>query len=489
MRDSRFSRVVRRLNALVLALMLAGYLCTPAPDAKQLLAIVTFWSIPLFLAMHGLRREASGLSRNGALWINLAAGLLAAVAIGFRVYRYGGIQWPQWWLLPGLMFMGSLAFLSAVALIFKNNDAETDLHRSSEPAAQAREAAAGQRIEPVFAASAMAAVVEDRSIPWTAGAPEFALAAAAPLPAPSIDVPVAGPSRTRRRANYFVRHWLGELSLPVSYWLNSIGIGFLVSVGAVIARREYNDAPLRWNATFTLVLFCLSLPLWLWSNVGIWRSASRRMRSGGGRGWAVTAQITVLLGVLCNLGNLKLVMLPGMHELGQIALGLDPIGKAEIKISKDGRTVYFSGGLRTGSADQALQVLQAAPQARTLVLDSYGGRIAEAEVLAREVQARGMDTYVEKLCASACTYVFLAGKQRAATPNAKIGFHQPSFPGLEGEMLRHETEKMLNHYRAAGLPENFVQRVGITPASSMWFPTQRELQAANVVTRFGIGQR
>jgi hypothetical protein len=482
MRDSRFSRVVRRLNALVLVLMLVGYLAVPLSNAVQLLGAVTAWSTPLFLAMHGLRREASDLSRNGALWINLAAGLLALLAIGVRVYLYGGMRWPQWWMLPGLSFLGSLALLSAVALIFKNDDADADLYRSAEPATQGRGVAPGQRIEPVFTEPAMAADVEGGSTPpWTADAPQPALAMAASLPITSTDAPPANASSSRR-GNYFLRHWRGELSLPVSYWLNSVGIAFVISIGGVIAKRAYNDAPLRWNAAFTVVLLCLSLPLWIWSSVGIWRSASRRSRSGGGRGWAITAQITVLLGVLCNLGNLKLVMLPDIHELGLMALGLDPIGKAEVKLSADGRTVYFSGGLRTGAADQALQVLRAAPQAHMLVLDSYGGRIAEAEVLAREVQARGMDTHVEKLCASACTYVFLAGKQRTAAPTAKIGFHQPSFPGLQPELLRGETERMLNHYRAAGLPEAFVRRVGVTPGTSMWYPTQSELRTANVVT-------
>jgi hypothetical protein len=471
------------LNTLVLTLILLGYLAVPAQNAQQLLAGIMVWGIPLFLAMHGLRREASGLSRNGGLWVNLIAGLLAALAVGIRVHRYDGIHWPQWWLLPGLICMSGLAFLSAVALILKNSHAEGDLYRLSEPPAQGRRTPAGQRVEPVFTIPAMAAVGDDGLMQRSANMLEPALAMDAPSPIPYSEGPAASPPGTGHRANYLVRHWRGELSLPISYWLNNVGISFLFSIGCVMAKRAYSDAPLRWIALVTIVLLCLSLPIWLWSSVGIWRSASRRSRTGRGRGWAIAAQITVLMGVLAHLGNLKLVMLPDIHELGLIALGLDPIGKAEIKLSSDGRTVYFSGGLRAGSADQAVQVLRSAPQAHLLVLDSYGGRILEAKILAREVQARGMDTHVERLCASACTYVLLAGKHRTASPSAKIGFHQPSFAGLEPALLRHQTEDMLNYYRAAGLPENFVRRIGITPASSMWFPTQRELEAANVVTQ------
>ena len=111
----------------------------------------------------------------------------------------------------------------------------------------------------------------------------------------------------------------------------------------------------------------------------------------------------------------------------------------------------------------------------------------EAQKLAHAVRSRHLNTYVEDQCASACTYVFLAGKDRASTPNAQIGFHQPSFPGLDADAQRAATQDMLNVYRAAELPEAFIQRIAKTPPEDIWYPTRDELIAAHVITRVSLG--
>src|SRR5206468_12093495 len=127
-----------------------------------------------------------------------------------------------------------------------------------------------------------------------------------------------------------------------------------------------------------------------------------------------------------------------------------------------------------GSALEVQKILDAAPGATSLMLNSAGGRVMEAQQLARAVRIRNLNTYVEDLCASACTYVFLAGKDRAATPNARIGFHQPSFPGLDADDQRSRTQDMLEAYRAAELPEAFIQRIAKTHSEDMWYPTRDE---------------
>lgn len=141
------------------------------------------------------------------------------------------------------------------------------------------------------------------------------------------------------------------------------------------------------------------------------------------------------------------------------------------------------GTLREGSAAKVQKILDAAPGATTLVLNSNGGRLFEAQQLARAVRNRNLDTYVEHQCVSACTYIFLAGRDRVATPNAKIGFHQPSFPGLDADTQRFMMQDMINVYRATGLPDEFIQRIGRTSPEDMWYPTREELIDSNVITR------
>lgn len=76
-----------------------------------------------------------------------------------------------------------------------------------------------------------------------------------------------------------------------------------------------------------------------------------------------------------------------------------------------------------GDLDRALD---ARPGARTLVLNSPGGAVDSALVVAQEVRRRGMRTYVPDGmgCYSACAYVFFAGENRIA--DGELGVHQIS---------------------------------------------------------------
>lgn len=288
----------------------------------------------------------------------------------------------------------------------------------------------------------------------------------------------------RARSNYFMRHWRGELSLPVSYWINGslltvVCTGLIAIIGA-LERRSFS---LRLVAVTSLVILAGTIALCVWSMVGIWRSAGHHSSRGGSSGWAVAARVMVVFGVIGGVSNLTKSVLPQMHEFALIAIGQDPIGRIRVSVSPDGRSVIVVGTLREGAAAKVESVLNAAPAAQTLVLNSNGGRVLEAEQIARMVRSRQLGTYVERQCSSACTYVFLAGKTRVATPNARIGFHQPSFVGLNSAAQQRATQAMLDVYRDAGLPDEFIRRIGETPSTKMWYPTCDELLRANVVTR------
>lgn len=290
-------------------------------------------------------------------------------------------------------------------------------------------------------------------------------------------------------SNYFIRHWRGELSLGIAYWLNGsvlAGIG-IVALAAAVALMEKSGYSLRAISFASLGTWLFAVIVWLWSIVGIWRSANHHVARGGVSAWANAARVMVVLGTFAMAGELSTTILPQIKEFALIASGNDPLGKIDIKIATNGQSVIVNGMLREGSAAEVQKILNAAPGATSLVLNSAGGRLLEAQQLAHAVRDRHLNTYVEDQCASACTYVFLAGKDRAATPNARIGFHQPSFPGLDADTQRSMTQDMLDVYRSAGLPEAFIQRIGKTPQEGMWYPTPDELIASHVITRVSLG--
>ncbi|MES2535885.1 MAG: ATP-dependent Clp protease proteolytic subunit [Pseudomonadota bacterium] len=292
-----------------------------------------------------------------------------------------------------------------------------------------------------------------------------------------------------QRGHYLMRHWRGQLGLGRSYWVNCCLVSFLTSIilATIINRLPAMGGSLRLLASLSVAAFFVTITIWCWSIVGVWRSAGLHASRGGSAGWARLARVMVGIGVLTMVMKLSTDGLPQLKEFSLIAIGQDPVGAFSVKITANGQAVIFTGMLREGSARQIEMMLNAASGANSLILDSPGGRLLEAERIASIVHDRKLDTYVEGMCASACTLVFLAGKDRASTPNARIGFHQPSFLRLTREEQAVATGAMMEQYRRARLPDDFIEKISRTAPNDMWFPTREELILANVITRISLG--
>lgn len=287
--------------------------------------------------------------------------------------------------------------------------------------------------------------------------------------------------------NYFVRHWRGQLSLPMSYWINVWGVTALC-VGLILgATKLLQDAPLRWASMAALAAHVLLFVVGAWSTIGTWRSAGYHVARGGVRGWAVTVQVLIVLGAVGTVSNFFLYAMPQMKEHWLIAIDRDPQGRIETQLTRDGRALVLSGTLGAGSSSKVRSLLDQSPEVATLVLESPGGRLVEAVRIAKLIRERKLDTYVETHCESACTFIFLAGADRAATRDVRIGFHRAFFPGMSPKLDAAMTENMLKQYREAGLSDAFLARVRETQAADMWYPTHDELLEAHVVNRVSLG--
>jgi hypothetical protein len=338
----------------------------------------------------------------------------------------------------------------------------------AENAVAAREEATKERVESIHRMEIVEAQTDDRQNRFISTA------------SPSSSAP--------RSSNYFLRHWRGNLSLPVSYWINAIIlVGVLtIILFAAVAAIVNSNAGLRIVSFASLSTLFFSTAAWFWSMVGVWRSAGHHVEKGGASGWANTARAIVVLGFAGMSANL-VNTIPQVKEYGLIAIGSDPIGDIHVEVSPNGQSIIVSGILREGSAMKIINILEAAPGVTLVVLDSNGGRLFEAKQLAHAVQSRNLDTYVEHSCESACTYVFLAGKNRSAAFHAKIGFHQPSFPGLDLDAQRTITRDMQDVYKSPGLPDAFVQRIVQTVPQDMWYPARDELISSNVISHVSSG--
>jgi hypothetical protein len=285
--------------------------------------------------------------------------------------------------------------------------------------------------------------------------------------------------------NYFVRHWLGELSLPVSYWINNILSVLLIYALVVPLVAFVGDGRTIGSgsiaAAFSLY-FIAALAISLWQLIGVWRSATNHPSRGGKAFWAGLVKLLVIVAAIRMSTDFGTFFWPIISENARIAFGDEKFGTHSFRLLRNGTELEFSGGINVGVAKEFSQMIDAASQVKVLHLNSIGGRIAEADLVALKVRQRELTTYVSEECDSACTHIFLAGKERWISSRATVGFHRPDFPGLRSEDLLPLVEEERRQLISFGLPADFISKVLSTPSSSMWRPTASELVAAHVIS-------
>ena len=291
------------------------------------------------------------------------------------------------------------------------------------------------------------------------------------------------PAPAPRKRNYFARHWRGELSLPVSYWVN----GFLAGIAAAMLAAIFTVLVQGFKAAagtamaLSLVGFVaaiLGLATWQW--VGVWRSATSYQASGK-RFWGGLAKVAVVVAAIASVRNFS-IFVPLISEHVQIALGDTKFGKSSFRLLRNGTELEFTGGINVGTASEFQRMLEAAGQVRVVHLNSNGGRVAEADLIAAEIEKRGLITYVSERCISACTHIFLAGRERWIGERGRLGFHQPTLAGLPKEEIQPVLDGVRRTLIAKGLPRDFVEKVMATPNDTMWEPSHAELRAAKIIT-------
>ena len=327
---------------------------------------------------------------------------------------------------------------------------------------------------------------------WGAAQDEWLRRRAAPPLLPLIGQPEPIQSESPPipdHSNYFVRHWRGELPLPVSYWVNGILGCLVVGISRGFVSAVVKTESLGAVAAADILLYVLSLAVSVWQIVGTWRSASQHAGRGGNAAWAALAKVVLVLGAV-NLARLTAFStVPQIVEFSHILAGDNKLPSSEIRVLSGGNEVEFRGGIRSGAAKELERILAAVPQAKVLHVNSVGGRVREAEYMAKLVRGRGLITYTSEQCLSAATLVFIAGKERVVSARAKIGFHQAWLPGMTEAQRRTSDESLRQTMRQAGVADDFINHVLATPHESMWYPTIQEMRSAGVITSESFGER
>ena len=141
-----------------------------------------------------------------------------------------------------------------------------------------------------------------------------------------------------------------------------------------------------------------------------------------------------------------------------------------------------------------------APKVKTVSLASPGGLTLESRLIAALVRKRKLNTYVEQYCASACTQVFVAGRERTIGPQGELGFHQAV--ELEAQSKTSElvtpiarpltlmtvfgingNDTLRLAYEQAGIDQAFIAKALACGHDDVWVPTIAELRQSHVITR------
>ena len=333
-----------------------------------------------------------------------------------------------------------------------------------------------------LAAASLPQIAPDESERAVADALGLASANQAAPPLPLFALPPPLP----RRANYLVRHWRGELSLPVAYWVNGTllgaGAGVAIFVVGRLLGENGGEHPPLWLALLIAMWTAIVL-LRVWVAVGVWRSAQRYQASGKPF-WGGAAKVLIVLGVAFGIYNFAFVAAPQIAGIYEIVAGDARVGPHQFRVLGNGQVLEFTGGITFGVARELEALLGAMPSLKTVQLNSIGGRMVEAQKMADIIKARGLNTYVALSCVSACTVVFLGGKDRVLRrDHGKLGFHQTSFRGMTAFDRTAGIAEEIARLERFGLSHAFAERATATPPERMWYPDQDELLREKVVTR------
>lgn len=322
-----------------------------------------------------------------------------------------------------------------------------------------------------------------------------------PVTSASVPKPTSEPERTPHSEalqtasqpysgplTFLKKHFNGDYSLARSYWVNMLLISmFAPLLGILMLPWLSENFPARYGSAGVLLVTALGIVAWTWAVSGTWASANKHVGRGGKQFWASAAKVMIVMGML--KATLEITnMSDTLGEHWKIALGGQPGPAVSFQVRADGKSIMLKGGINDDASEALTKALDLAPTVITVVLDSTGGWVREANLIAQLISDRKLNTYVERECTSACTIAFLAGKERAADPNARIGFHSfRSVGSIDKDGGSFDAETVKKMYRQAGISQTFIDKIVGVSNDKVWYPSHEEMLAEGVLTRTSFG--
>ena len=285
------------------------------------------------------------------------------------------------------------------------------------------------------------------------------------------------PARLQREFERIRRGGLGARGTALRVFLPVSGL-----VAAAIALRVRvdgdPDAPL-----IIETLAAATIPLVTVALTGAGIALLRALRAVPvQRGWRLWLMRDMRATVFLLLGPLWLwTVLIDAPQTGAYAKGAVrslPGSTWQIAYDAATRTIRLDGEFQSGIARDFIRVLESAPDAEIVELQSPGGWVGEAVRIAEQIERRELTTRVASQCSSACTLAFAGGVRRTLAAGGALGFHAGSAATGIGDGNREFNAYML--YR--GIDPQFLLASNAVPPKDIWVPDLQTLQNAGIVT-------
>lgn len=277
-----------------------------------------------------------------------------------------------------------------------------------------------------------------------------------------------------------LRHWHGELPLWISFWVLGAGVwvfNWLFVAALLPLERVASKAIDPGLALLAEILlqWLVATATWLWWLVGAWRSAKQPQYKGKTRA-ALTALVAMLVFGALAIGLPMTTFVRALDVLEEYRD--DPqSGPRGIRILDHGTELEIYGAISRSVPDALSRALEAHPHVGLVRLNSKGGRVEPALKMLKIIRAHKLDTVVTAECSSACTIVFLGGKERWMAEDAKFGFHSAS---VVGQASQPADERIKQSLADSGVSRKFLNEN--MDSLDVSYPTADDLRTANVVT-------
>jgi hypothetical protein len=230
-------------------------------------------------------------------------------------------------------------------------------------------------------------------------------------------------------------------------------------------------------------LVLLALGVWVVWTVWVATRPDGLLKRGVLRG---AVRVPVAISAFCLL-VFTLSTFINARDIFLVALGRDPLGRADLLVLAGGTELEVRGVLGAGTASRFAKALAENPRVRFVHLNSTGGWVTEGEVLAKLIRAHKLGTYSATGCYSACVLAFIAGSPRVLNPEARLGLHSTSGEGMDPCFIERLNEDYQGDLRRAGASEEFVRQATASAATDLWMPDPVELTVNHLLDRVAAG--